>query len=235
MKFGVVIPSWLYAQERVDWARRSFESLSRTEQPSQRPMLLFVVKRGIVPFRDVFPVADMTTFADFSIVNEPEGVQGGCSALAWGFDFLLERSRDVTHVLFVGDDFIHHPSWLRQQEALIERHPSAISTYVYRSNNTRHHRTIREEGEDCLVTNISGPGCFSREEWRGWGQTYRDFPRPDGCTLDILHERQRPGERWVTRSSYLQQIGVRGMHNNSGECDEAIDFVGDCNVAVGVV
>lgn len=233
MRFGIVIPSWFYAAERIEWARQSFASLALTEEPSEAPDLMFVVKKGIVPFREVVPHGTFSGLRNALVVSQPDSAQGGCGALAWGFDTILELASDVTHVLFVGDDFIYHPSWLRQQEALIERHPEAISTYVYRSSNTRWHRTIREEGEDCMVTNISGPGCFSRAEWRDWAIDYRSFPRPDGCTLDILHERQRPGERWVTKASYLQQIGVRGMHNNAGECDEALDFVG-CNVAVGV-
>jgi hypothetical protein len=98
---------------------------------------------------------------------------------------------------------------------------------VYRSNNERWHRTLWEEGSDMRVTSISGPGCFSREEWRAWGLDYRSFPRPDGWTMDLLHTIERPGERWVTSASYIQQIGVRGQHNNAGEGDEALDFVGE--------
>lgn len=234
MRFGIVIPTFCYGTERVEWARRSFASLARTEEPSEHPDLLFVVKKGVAPFKSLLPCGYFSGLAHAIVSAQPENIEGGCAALCWGFDRILEWFPDITHALFVGDDFIYHPEWLRQQEALILRHPNAISTYVYRSNNTRWHRTIREEGPDCLVTNISGPGCFSRAEWRDWGVDYRSFPRPDGCTLDILHERQRPGERWVTRSSYIQQIGVRGRHNNPSECDEALEFVGEnCNVAVG--
>ena len=233
MRFGIVIPTYLYADERVVWAQRSLASLARTEEIDHTPDIMFVVKRGIVPFRGILPDGGFSGIANPLVMREPEDAQGGCAALCWGFDQLLKCFSDITHVMFLGDDFVYHPSWLRQQQELIQRHPDAVSWYVYRSSNTRYHRTIREEGPDCLVTNISGPGCFSRAEWIQWGQKYRDYPRADGMTMDIAHERERPGERWVTRASYIQQIGVRGRHNNAGECDEALEFVGEnCNVAV---
>lgn len=223
MKFGIVIPSYLYNAERVAWARRSFASLRHTLPPSEPPVPLVVTKPGDVPIEQVLGEANLMTL----VTEQPRDAQNACAALAWGFDHMLERHPDVTHVLFVGDDFVYNPAWLQQQEALISRHPDARSWYVYRSSNERHHRTIYDDGKDVLVTNISGPGCFSRSEWYDWGIRYQDFPRPDGCTLDVLHGRERPGDRWVTRSSYVQQIGVRGMHNNAGECDEALEFVGE--------
>ena len=226
IKIGLVMPTFIYNEERYRWCERSLTSLVRTEYPGYRPHLVMVIKGGI-QHPPQFSTVQAFGIFDPSVLVQPEDARNGCGALIYGFDWLFQNDLEITHALFVGDDFVYHPSWLKQQEYLIARHPEAASTYVYRSNNTRHHRTIREEAGDCLVTNISGPGCFSREEWKAFGMTYRDFPRPDGCTLDILHARMRPGERWVTKSSYIQQIGVRGMHNNSGECDEALDFVGE--------
>ena len=192
----------------------------------ERPPLVFVVREGV---STVEQARANRMFPGFTprVVYQPDDVRTGCAALTFGFDFLFSNYPNVTHGVFVADDFVYNPAWLVELESLIQRHPGARSWYVYRSNNERWHRTLREEDSDHLVTSISGPGCFAREEWRSWGVDYHIFPFPGGWTLDLLHSMMRLGERWVTARSYIQQIGVRGMHNSAQECDEAVDFVGE--------
>ena len=82
-----------------------------------------------------------------------------------------------------------------------------------------------------LVKCVDGNGCFTREEWETWKPNYRapNFPTntPDGGnTLDLNHCCERPGEYWVTKRSYISNIGVEGIHQREGIPRE-IDFVGE--------
>ena len=223
MRLGFVMPTRVDNPEREEWRKFSLSSLSRTPVSDPLPVLLFVEK---------FPSFDLTFLSNFrgffaTSVPEPPDSHSACSALAYGYDCLFDAFTNVTHCCFLADDFIYNPQWLEQLQSLILRHPDAKGWSVYRSSNTRWHRTLRVEGEDHLVTSISGPGAMTREEWFAWGVNHHSFPRLDCLTLDIAHPKDRPGERWVTERSYIQQIGLRGAHNYAGECDTALDFLED--------
>lgn len=226
LRIGLVCLTYLYNEERVAWARRSFESLLRTETPGYQPVMLMVIRLGFAGLRGVLPEGYFPQFRTLMNLQPPDA-KDACAAATWGFDCLFRNHEEVTHGFFLADDFIYHPKWMIELEGVINRHPQAKSWSVYRSGNTRWHRTLDVQGDDHLVSSISGPGAFSRSEWEEWGVDYHSFPWQGGWTLDVLHPELRPGERWVTGRSYIQQIGVRGMHNRAGECDESLDFVGE--------
>lgn len=216
-QLGMVLPTYTYNKERLEWAQRSFASLDRTLLlPYSAPLLL--VKRPGPRNLARYPWYAEQVF-------QPEWIDNVDQAIAWGFDYLFEKQPVVTHACFLADDFIYSPYWLKQLVNLIERHPKAKGWTVYRSGNTNWHRTISvDENGDHLVTSISGPGAISRQEWKDW---HFFCPRPCLHSLDIMHSETRPGERWATGKSYIQQIGVRGVHNTGPGCDEALEFVGE--------
>ena len=101
---------------------------------------------------------------------------------------------------------------------------------LFRSH-TWHHRTLRQEGQDHLVTSMAGNGtCWTREEWQAWGVNWKQgptWPVPSGGdTLDLHHAYFRPGDRWATDTSFLDHIGVVGMHA-TGVPEHAINFIGE--------
>jgi hypothetical protein len=224
IKFGFVLPIYLYNPERVAWAKRSFASLRKTQAIDHMPILLFVAKSEHFDAEGLESQEDFPGFGRV-IIQQPYDAANIDAAVTYGFDSLFRMFPEITHGCFLADDFIYNPVWLSELRALILRHPDAKSWSVYRSGNTKHHRTLQSEGVDMLVTSISGPGAITWEEWKDWNFDYRKFPV--GISLDILHSRERIGDRWVTQKSYIQQIGVRGMHNTDQECDTSLDFVGE--------
>ena len=151
-------------------------------------------------------------------------------------DLLLLRAPDITHIVFLYDDFVFHRQWLRQLAALIERHPKARAWSVYRSSYTRHHRITGGDGTDVTMTMHDGLGCVTVEEWVSYWHTFVKVCGGDatvpgnhelggGCTLDVHHAYAHAGDRWATSRDYMENLGV---HPELGRQDQAIDFVGLC-------
>ena len=221
VRLGFILPIYLYKQERVAWAERALASLRKTEPLDYRPALLCVVKPSNHSMLFEFPQFEQI------IITQPPEVRELNSAFAYGYTEIFARFPWITHACILCDDWVYHPTWLGQLQNLILRHPDAKGWSVYRSGNARWHRTLREEGEDCLVTSLNGPGAISREGWRAWGVNYASFPDPSGYSIDLLHVVQCRGERWATRKSYIQHIGVRGTYAHAGELDLSEMFVGE--------
>ena len=76
------------------------------------------------------------------------------------------------------------------------------------------------------MTMHDGIGCVTREEWLEYAKFHNghDFYCSDGCTPDIHHAEQRPGERWATPRDYMENLG---RHRGIESVDCAIDFVGE--------
>lgn len=227
MRFGLLLLHHPYNLERAAWAQRSFASLARTEFPKDWyvPYVLMVTRSqadwlgGTNPFPFLLSVA-----------VQPPDAPDCAGALVWGLD-ALSRYPDTTHLVLLCDDFIYNPNWLIELAALIERRPGARAWSVYRSGYNHWHYPIREDGGDVLVNCIDSCGCMMREEYLEWAPDYRvgcPFVKELGttATLDVAHRYQRPGEYWVTRRSYIDTIGVRGLCMTPG-IPTAVDFVGE--------
>ena len=52
------------------------------------------------------------------------------------------------------------------------------------------------------------------------------LPFTNGLTLDLIDPWMRQGERWVTKRSYILNIGVEGINQRLGAPEYAVDFVG---------
>lgn len=215
-----ILPSYPINQERVAWAGRSFASLAKTKILNYKPRIVMVARAGACDPRTLFP--KMQQF-DVEILEQPKQITFIDAAFTWGLDHLFRNYPCITHGGILQDDFIYNENWLRELDALINRHPKALNWWVYRSNNEKYARTIKSDRMDMLVTCINGPGVMTREEWQAWGLDYHavDFG------LDVTHPKHRPGERWVTAKSYIQSIGIRGTHNTPEEGEVAIDFAGE--------
>jgi len=213
MKFGVVLPTWVYSRARQSWADAAFRDLVRTRIPSETPHLLLLLG----PSDYKYPIDELGKVFHCAAFPQPENVAGTEQTLAWGTQYIFDNFPDITHAVWMGDDAAFHSDWLIELEALIQRHPEARSWSVYRSAHTTYHATIREEGTDVLVKSICGHGMtFSREEWAAWGIDWRHGKMwvcpTGGETLDLHHPWARPGERWVTRQSYVDHTGRTGFH-----------------------
>ena len=224
--FGLLLVHYPYNAERKTWAKRSFESLSRTcnEGLHAKPTLLMVIK-GIAE-REATRVVESFKQFENRVVLEDQMCSGIDSATSWGYYKLCGLFPEVTHIHFLADDFIYNPSWLLRLQEIIERHPGARGWSVYRSGLWSPH-TLTEKGGDVLVDVINAMGCLTREEWLDWGVDWHLNTFTDWATLDLYHAMVRKGEYWVTARSYTDTIGVIGLHDSLSKHEFAVDFVGE--------
>lgn len=242
MRFGIVLPTWIYNAERARLATEAFDSLARTECPSRRAALLLLVRPGIMS-KYTGPVQGRLLAFETQMLFQGKDIEGTEQTLAWGTEEMLRSFGDVTHVVWMGDDALFHPRWLRELENLVKRHPGARAWSVYHSAHQAHHKDLRHvDGLECrldpcavntasddeeltcetkpfrdvLVKSVCGHGMtFTREEWAEWGikwETGRRWNSPEGNTLDLHHAWARPGERWVTARSYVEHTGKEGIN-----------------------
>lgn len=227
MKFAFVMPCWPRTEERIRLADECFASLLKTEPVDETPLLLLLYKPG--PY--VYPVEQLKRkFWTIYWAQSHEGrwLEGVDQPLVYGSGLAVEYGAD--YIVHLGEDTLFHPSWLKRLHGLIERHPAARSWSVYRSARLDIHSTLGEEGDDILVRSINGNGlCISRDEWLRWGLYWTQnvyWASPNGTTLDMHHLSFHPGERWVTRRSWIQHTGLKGAHSGPDSPEVALDFVG---------
>jgi len=213
VKLGIVLPSWMYSDERKKLAADTFYSLMETEPLMEETRLLLLVKAG--NSQDYLPMLDRLSRKFTVVVKTDEGLVGTEQTLAYGTSFLIDNY-GVEYVTWMGDDALFHPMWLWKLNSLIQKHPNARAWSVYRSSFEFVHRTIKVVEDSVLVRSICGHGMtFSKDEWLGWGIKWDDpktWELEPGATLDIMHPHQRPGERWVTKESWLEHTGRVGLH-----------------------
>jgi len=232
-KYGMVLISYIRGSQREEWARRSFEGLTRTNTKGLvKPSLLLSYKDTGFDYK---PYVDKWA-EKFELVygEDPEHVIGLDPIFIYSANHMLELWPDRTHIVFLTDDVLYNPEWLQQLDGLIERHPDGKAWTVYRSAYEYHHKTMQIcDNGDIEVRSISGIGTISVQEWReynpdwkiGHGGFYVMSPE-GGCTLDLHHAWERKGQRWSTGASYWDHIGMVGTHSN---CDQehANNFVGE--------
>ena len=224
MKLGIVLPSYMYSDERKRLASQAFYSLMDTEPLQQEVRLLLLVKYGRT--QEYLSLLDGLSRKFNVILKTDEGLNGTEQTLAFGTHFLFENF-GLDYVTWMGDDALFHPLWLWKLESLIRRRPQARSWSVYRSAFEFVHRTLKIEEEDVLVRSICGHGMtLSQQEWKEWGVDWRtgSWGCHQGDTLDLVHSEVRPGERWVTKESWVQHTGRTGVHCTVDIPEYARDF-----------
>lgn len=224
MKLGIVLPSYLYSMDRKKLAWNAFQSLSKTESLQQETRLLLLAKDGHeVDYADM--LGDLQK--KFNVILKSDvGLNGTEQTLAFGTTWLFDEF-GVDYVTWMGDDALFNPLWLWKLDGLIKRHPEAKSWSVYRSAYEWVHKTLDDSGEDVLVRSICGHGMtLSKKEWKEWGIKWQTgaWCAPDGDTLDLYHFCERPGDRWVTKKSYVQHTGKIGVHCTALTPEYARDF-----------
>lgn len=224
MQLAIVLPSWIYDQERARLANLAFSTLvkTRTNEFAKKPWLGMMIRTPQVAF--TYP--PIGTF-DYMDVGAGVQLSGTEQTLAYGTDEMFAQGAD--YVTWMGDDALFHPEWLHQLQALIGRHPDAKCWSVYRSAHTAFHKVLAEEGEDVMTASICGHGfTISKQEWTEWGINWRDgnWCCHSGDTLDLVHAERRPGERWCTAKSYVEHTGRVGIHCREWIPEFATDFQG---------
>jgi hypothetical protein len=235
MKFGIVLPTFVYNEERQKLATAAFVSLEKTIFKLDKPVLFIVEKDN--SFSKYINKTSIENVFELEVFKQPENISGTEQTLAVGTDEVLSKFPKVTHTIWMGDDALFHPEWLLQLESLIDRHNNGISWSVYRSAHVTYHKTIDENTyeHDVLVKSICGHGLtITREEWKTWNvNSYINTNSvvdwsvpPGGDTLDLHHAYFRHGERWVTKCSYIQHTGTSGVHVTPDIPEYAINFIG---------
>lgn len=231
MRFGLVLSLYAYNEQRVLWAKAGFESLQKTITPSEVPVLYIIEHPQSLAKFSFGLNGDLQCDFETSRLPDPPGVSGSDRIFAYGAGQLLSDYPDVTHIVWMCDDILVHPSWLIELEALISRHPTAKAWSVRRSAHVQHHAPLAETQFDVQVRSLDGLGLtVTREEWLDFGVTSEqgDFTNPvAGNTLDLYHAYYRSGERWCTKRSYLDHTGSIGIHvGGILEHYASVDFVG---------
>ena len=236
MKFGIVLVSYVAGEPRISYANRSFASLSKTSfEGLERPVMQMSVKKTDFDYSPF--IQQWSEKMDVDVKNDEDFV-GRCTDALFVCcaNKLLADHDNITHLTFLTNDFIYNWDWLRQLQALIQRHPDAKAWTVYKSMNTRHHRTIRvDENGDHLLTSISSMGAISRQEWLEYnpdpnlGNHGYHVPESEGGgeTLDLHHCWARKGEYWGTDKDYQQHIGEYGINCCPGTPEHAGNFIGE--------
>jgi hypothetical protein len=233
-KYGIVLPTYINSDERHKIAERSYASLYRTfVAPEDRPLRIMIVAAGARSFDLAFSYeAKEWDYFDIGVFRQPPQVIGLEPSAAWIVEQFFART-DCTHVIELADDMIYHPNWFIELKSLVARHPGAKAWSVYRSAHTLHHRTMQTEigSGDHLVTSLAGNGtCWTREEWIAWGVHWTKGPwsvPTGGDTLDLHHAYFRPGERWATDKSFIEHVGIVGIHCHAGTPEHALNFQGE--------
>jgi hypothetical protein len=224
MKLGIVLPSYLYSEERKRLATDAFISLARTDSLLE-PAALMLLIRG--PIQSYTVPLEMLQRKFRMVMKPDDGLEGTEQPLAYGTSWLFENG-DVDFVTWMGDDALFNPLWLWRLERLVKNHPDAKSWSVYRSAHEAVHKSLQETGDEVRVRSICGHGLtLSRKEWTEWGIDWRkgSWGCHQGDTLDLVHSEERPGERWVTRESYIQHTGKVGVHCTESIPEYAKNFV----------
>jgi hypothetical protein len=225
LKFGIVLPTWIYSRNRQFLADAAFASLAETQPATEKPYLLQLVKSG----QSGYPTQALQKPFNCIVVPDPENVSGTEQTLAYGTQWILDET-PADYVVWLGDDALFNPRWLIELEGLIGRHPEARAWSVYRSAYEQIHKTLVETESDAMVRSLCGHGMtFTREEWAAWGINWRQgkmWSNPHGGeTLDLHHVWARPGERWATRRSYIDHTGKTGFHCQPQIPEYARDFI----------
>ncbi len=226
MKLGITLPSHFYTPERRRLADAAFRSLAATESLQEPTTLLLLVRRGTAG--DYTAYTDQLNNKFRLIIKTDEGLEGTEQTLAFGTTYLAENF-DLDYLMWMGDDALFHPFWLWKLEGLISRHLAAKAWSVYRSAHEAFHAPIRQLEDDMEVRSICGHGMtFSVKEWKAWGIKWQQgaWLSSRGDTMDLLHVEARPGERWVTKHSYLQHTGKVGRHCTGNEPEYAQEYAG---------
>jgi hypothetical protein len=234
MKFGIVLPTHCYNQQRMFWAIAAFQSLAKTLQPEKRPLLLLIPHKDSLLDKEPHLLYQPPAFQN-EIVQQPDSIGGTEQTLAWGTEQVF-LNPDISHCVWMGDDALFNPHWLQQLENLILRHSEAKAWTVYRSAHVRYHAPLMTDSSsgDVLCRSLCGHGMtFTRWEWQEWGIHWSQGQRwpsvSGGNTLDLHHACNRPGDRWSTARSYVQHTGTAGVNVTPGVPEFAIDFVGETN------
>lgn len=230
MRFGLVLPTYIDTESRQRWAKSSLATLAKTqvEGLDEKPLLLIIHKGTMSEAAVVeqpFPQFEAQITAQSPDIHSNDGVY------AWSCYQIIDHIPSVTHLALITDDWLYNPRWLLELQSLVRRHPNSKANWVYRSAYEEIHKTLKvDEHGDVLVRSINAGGLSPVEEWKEWKLDWRKCPRENGengrLSLDLLHPRQRPGERWVTPKSYIVNVGTRGVCQRPETEDFAVDFVG---------
>jgi len=225
MKYGVVLPSYIYAEFRIDSTNYGMASLAETRNDENKPTLLFVLRPTHYTARVNYELPGIKQEFNVETVIDPEGVSGTEQTLAWGTQKLFDDGCD--YVTWMGDDALFHPQWHMKLRELINAKPTAKGWSVYRSAYEQYHKTLGQENGYVLVSTLCGHGMtISKEEWKEWGIDWRQgvWALPGSDTLDLYHATQRPGERWTTAESWIEHTGRAGVHCSPSTPEWAVNF-----------
>jgi hypothetical protein len=229
VRFALIIPSWITNEYRAGLAKRAFETLVRTNVPLgwPLPLLLLLVK----PSAFAYPYdALRKRFWLYPREQRHEGQWfAGCDQpVVYASEVAIEMG--ATHLVWLAEDTLYHPDWLLRLAELVQAKPGAVAWSAYRSAHTAVHTTLEEAGEFVRVRSINGTGLtVSADEFFKWGIRWQQGPTwrsEHGTTVDMHHLAARPGDRWVTRRSWIEHTGRVGAHARPGVPEWAIDFVG---------
>lgn len=233
MKLSIILPTYVYNEERARLATLSMNCLAKTDTSKleEKPKLFVLIR----PPKLAYNYPDCTPLAqrfDLAWEHQPNIISGTEMTLAYGTKVLFDDP-EVDFVTWMGDDALFHPDWLYQLQELIKRNPEAVAWSVYRSAYTAVHQEldILPTG-DISVQSICGHGfTIAREEWLRWNIDWQDgyWACGRGDTLDMYHvhgQNAAQGLRVVTPKSYVEHTGRVGVHCLAHIPEWAIDFQG---------
>jgi len=189
VRFGFVLPVYVYNVFRERLAQASFASLCRsvTEGLDAPPVIIFVAK----PEPQTVNVVNSFKFPGFiyDVIAEPADATSIDACFIYGLQRMVATCPDVTHLGFLTNDWVYNKRWLFHLQEIINRHPDAKACWVYRSAFEKMHKTIKTDDPsgDILVRSFNAAGAFPVSDFSLYPD-YRycriDPPRIDAYNFD---------------------------------------------------
>lgn len=232
MRFGLAYVSYSYNEQRLIYLKESVRTLANTNIDGlETPLLHVLYKKSNYQYGDIIGMLD----AKFSVVTVDDRELGNCGSVS---NLILANGNmtaayNVTHIMFIWDDFIFNCEWLRQLQECVIRNPDGGSWSVYRSNYKKHHQIIEETETDVVMSMHDGIGCVTKESWLEYSKSVKGYDVPanvpylsGGYTIDLHHAYVVQGKKYATKRDYMQNLG-RHVAWGIADVDCAIDFVGE--------
>lgn len=207
IEIGIVIPVF----NRPDYIIRCFESLR--DSNIHNAVLVIVDDNSTIETKKIIEEFELRNIVIHKIYKTDD--RGMFVSFVMGFDYICNRFPDIKHLITLDSDTIHKRDWL---DRIIDLRKSYSKETLVTGYNSTLHDTISTHDNYVIKKSCGGINMlFSKSMYKGF---IRDaFVRTknlwDWEVVKNCSSRKIP--ILCTRPSYIQHIGVEGLHSKSND------------------